>query len=529
MAAHPGRTMHTSPADSPEMIPEVPETSPPIMDQPQESSYLRTLRATSVIAGAKVATIIVGVIRMKVVAMLLGTTGVGLINFISSSSDLVRILTNFGLDSATVRNVAEATARQDEEEVAASYRVAVRSAIVIGIFSWIVFAACSPWLAQSATGKSSDAWLFLIGGATLVLTPLLAVQLGFLQGIRRLRALAMCQVVSSPVAAGVTIASIYLFGTAGGAAALSLVSLTTLVVHVCFMREFKPRAPRLPIDYRTRVRDNLRTGSGFAVNGIWLCGSGWLNLYLLRHYYGDAGLHYIGMYGAASMLAGFYVGIIISALATEFYPSLTAAAEQPAEMRKLLNHQAVMALDIGTTAALFGMTFSPLMLTLLYSTQFTDASEILRLLFLGTAIRFAAFPLGFTMLALGKSKLFAMCELGMGALTLLSSVVAIHYFGLLGVGYAQIGANTVQVIFLLVTCHKLGVTWNRHTTTVGMVSAVFLVSTLFLILRSPEPRFWPLPLLISMCYLLLAANRIRKGSGISVRMIRDRLARKTRN
>lgn len=512
------------------MISEVRKTSPPIMDQPQDSSsYLRTLRATSVIAGAKVATIVVGVVRMKVAAMLLGTSGVGLINFISSSSDLVRILTNFGLDSATVRNIAEATAKQDKDEVATSYKVAVRSAVLIGLFSWAIFAACSPWLAQSATGKSSDAWLFLIGGATLVLTPLLAVQLGFLQGIRRLRALAMCQVVSSPVAAGITVALIYFFGIAGGAAALSAASVGTLAVHLWFIREFKPSAPQGHIDYRTRVWNNLKTGSGFAINGTWLCGSGWLNLYLLRYYYGDSGLHYVGMFGAASMLAGFYVGIIISALATEFYPSLTAAADQPEEMRKLLNHQAVMALDVGTAAALFGMTFAPLMLTLLYSTQFSDASEILRLLFVGTAIRFAAFPLGFTMLALGKSKLFAMCELAMGALTLLSSVVAIHYFGILGVGYAQIAANSVQVLFLLIACHKLGITWNRHTGTVGTVSAIFLISTLFLILQSPDSRSWPVPLLISMCYLLLALNRIRKCSGVSLQMIRDRLSTRTKN
>ncbi|RYD48800.1 MAG: hypothetical protein EOP85_02845 [Verrucomicrobiaceae bacterium] len=397
MAGHQVLTMHPRSADSFDMIPELQETTAPTVDQkPEPSSYRRTLKATSVIAGAKVATILVGLVRMKVIAMILGPSGVGLINFISSSSDLVRILTNFGLDSATVRNVAEASGRQDDQEVAISYKVAVRSAIVLGIFSWCIFGGCSPWLARSATGQASDYWMFLLGGAALLFTPLLAVQLGLLQGLRRLRALATCQIVSSPVAATVTILLIYLFGIAGGAAAISVASVATLGVHLWFIREFKPRHTAAKIDYRSRVIENLKTGSGFAINGIYLTGTGWLTLYLLRQHYGDQGLHQIGMYGAASMLANFYVGIIISALATEFYPSLTAAAGQPAEMRKLLNHQAVMALDIGTTAALFGMTFAPLMLALLYSKQFTDASEILRLLFVGTAIRFAAFPLGFT-------------------------------------------------------------------------------------------------------------------------------------
>ncbi|RYD42540.1 MAG: hypothetical protein EOP85_11140 [Verrucomicrobiaceae bacterium] len=61
------------------------------------------------------------------------------------------------------------------------------------------------------------------------------------------------------------------------------------------------------------------------------------------------------------------------------------------------------------------------------------------------------------------------------------------------------------------------------------MSAVFLISALILILQSPDVHSWPLPLLISMCCLLLAVNRIRKGSGVSVRMIRDRLSRKTRS
>ncbi|RYD25839.1 MAG: hypothetical protein EOP87_23745, partial [Verrucomicrobiaceae bacterium] len=327
------------------------------------------------------------------------------------------------------------------------------------------------------------------------------------------------QIVSSPVAAAVTIALIYMFGIAGGAAAISVASLATLGVHLWFIREFRPRPTAASIDYRARIIENLKTGSGFAINGIYLTGTGWLTLYLLRHYYGDQGLHQIGMFGAASMLANFYVGIVISALATEFYPALTALADKRDEMRTMLNRQAVMAMDIGASGALFGLTFAPLALTLLYSSQFSDATEVLRLLFVATGIRFAAFPLGYTIMAAGKSKLFATCELAMGGVTLVTAVLGIHFFGLLGVGYAQIAANLIQVVFLLVVCSKIGITWNRHSAITATVASVFVAATLLLVLLYTGPYAWAPPLVIALGYSSLALNRVRRGLGISLASI----------
>lgn len=478
------------------------------------------LKATSAVAGAKVATILVSLLRMKAIASLLGPSGMGLVNLVSSSIEFTRVITNLGIDSAVVRSIAEANSKNDTQRLAVIYHVAVRSSLVIGAVSWAAISIASPWLSHAATGSSAQAWLFILGGASLLFTPLLGVQLGLLQGLRQIGTLAKCQLVTSPVAAVLTVLLIFLYGSAGGIAALAVSSLSSLAIHYKFVKKWRPtESIQEPIQYTAIIRSNLRDGSGFAINGLWLTASGWINLLLIRHYYGEQGTLHVGMYSAASMLANFYVGIIISALATEFYPSLTAEAGNPEKMRSLLNRQAVLALDAGVFASQALIIASPLALLVLYSSEFTEAADLMRLLLCGTAIRFAAFPLGFAILALGRTRLFALCEIAMGITTITLACIGVSYYGLMGLGVAFITANFLQAAGLWLLTRKLKMTWDHSTlrAVIGAMLSLTLVMGISLFEKSIYGILIASAIVAS--YGWVAARRIQRSSGLTLTSI----------
>lgn len=474
------------------------------------------LKATSAIAGAKLITIFISVLRTKILAELLGVAGMGTVNLVMSSMDLARVLFACGLDGATVRKVASASTGDDPALLDEAYRIAARTALFIGAAACATLAIASPFLSTKLFGTEENFWWFLLAGGSLVFTPLLGVELAFLQGLKRSRDLAVCQIIASIAGTILTVALVAAMGKIGAIAALLPVAIVSLLIHHHFLRRYRPKieTPR-QFNQLAESRKLLKLGSGFAINGIWLVASGWLNLLFIKSYYGHAdGVLQVGLYGAASMLANFYISILISSMATEFFPSLIQAAHDRPAMNRLLNQQTLLAICIGVPVSLVLLIFSPWVLSLLYTREFSAGSGLMRWMLAGMAIRFAACPLGYTLLAVGSPRLIALSELAMGTVMIGTSYVMLQMFGLTGLGMALVLTNSLYLAGILGVMRRFGVGWKAST-------AIFVIET-FAVIGACLAASILMPGLqgvlvcagITACYIAHLAVLIRRESGI---------------
>ena len=69
--------------------------------------YLHILKYISLFGGVQGLNVLIGVVRNKFVAILLGPQGVGLISLFNSTTKLIGDSTNFGLPMSAVRNISE--------------------------------------------------------------------------------------------------------------------------------------------------------------------------------------------------------------------------------------------------------------------------------------------------------------------------------------------------------------------------------------------------------------------------------------
>ena len=67
--------------------------------QDSKSSYKSIVKATSLFGGVQVYQILIQIIKSKIIAILLGPAGVGVIGLFQSGLDLVKNLTSMGLAS----------------------------------------------------------------------------------------------------------------------------------------------------------------------------------------------------------------------------------------------------------------------------------------------------------------------------------------------------------------------------------------------------------------------------------------------
>lgn len=483
------------------------------------------LKATSTLAGAKVVTIFISIIRTKIVALLLGPSGIGLVNLVVASTDLARVVFACGLDGATTRKVAEASAAQDPLRLDHAYKVSVRTALLTGLLAGITLGLASPALSTQIFGDARNFWWFGFGTISLLFTPLLGVQLAFLQGLRQSKALATCQIIASLAGASLNILLVSLFGVIGGVAALLPIAIISLAVHHAFLKRYRPSA--LSHGIPATMGDCLKLmklGSGFAINGTWLAASGWLNLFFIGRFYGTAeGSHQIGLYGAASTMSNLYIGILISAMATEFYPGLVRAAQDRSAMNRLLNQQTLLAIAIGVPITMGLVIFSPWILELMYSREFVPGTQLMRWMLAGMAIRFASCALGFTLLAVGSPRTILMSELAMGSAVIATSYLLLQIFGLVGIGIALTAVNLLYLAGAMVVTSRLGVFWSLRT--LGFLFETFIVLGLCLASSLLLPH-WQNILVGSVLVIGYTAHLLillRKESGITLSQIIRRI------
>src|SRR5690606_7971989 len=85
--------------------------------------------------------ILFSIIRTKIVAILLGPSGVGLFALFNSVADLAAALANLGVQSSGVRQIAEASGSDDRAKVAVTVTVVRRISFALAVAGALLLAA----------------------------------------------------------------------------------------------------------------------------------------------------------------------------------------------------------------------------------------------------------------------------------------------------------------------------------------------------------------------------------------------------
>jgi PST family polysaccharide transporter len=127
-------------------------------------------------------------------------------------------------------------------------------------------------------------------------------------------------------------------------------------------------------------------------------------------------------------------------MGTDFYPRLTAAAHDESECNRLVNEQTQIGMLLGGPGVLTTLAFTPLVITLLYSSAFQAAVEPLRWICLGMMLRVVTWPLGFVLVAKGMRLTFVAVDLAYAAVHVGLAWLLVPRFGVTGAGIAFFGS-----------------------------------------------------------------------------------------
>ena len=115
-------------------------------------SYKQILRSFSLIGGSQAVNLVIGMVRTKVVAILLGPSGVGLMGLYQSATSMVGTLSGLGIGQSAIREVAVAHGTGDAERIARTVTALRRACWVTGALGWL--ATAMDVLAERWSGRA---------------------------------------------------------------------------------------------------------------------------------------------------------------------------------------------------------------------------------------------------------------------------------------------------------------------------------------------------------------------------------------
>ena len=398
----------------------------------QKSSYRQVMKATSIFGGVQVFQIIIGIVRSKFIAILLGPLGMGISGLLTATTGFVAGLTNFGLSTSAVKDISAAHSSGNETRLAIVAKVFRRWVWVTGLLGAILTAVISPWLSELTFGNRDYTFAFIWISITLLFNQISAGQSVLLRGMRRIRYMAQAGMLGSIIGLFTTIPLYYFYGVKGIVPGIIITSITTLILSWYYARKLDIK----PI-FVSKAR-TVAEGKGMLKMGFMISMSGLITLgasYIVRIFISNnGGIEQVGLYNAGFAIINTYVGMIFTAMAADYYPRLAAVAQSNTQSREVINQQAEIALLILAPILIIFLVFINWVVIVLYSKQFLPVTVMIYWAALGMFFKAASWSIAFIFLAKGASKLFFWNELITNIYLLGLNILGYYYWGLTGLG-----------------------------------------------------------------------------------------------
>ena len=142
--------------------------------------------------------------------------------------------------------------------------------------------------------------------------------------------------------------------------------------------------------------------------------------------------------------------MVFTAMATDFYPRLSAMANDNERCNQSINQQADISLLILSPVIMVFLVFINWIIIVLYSTKFLAVNDMILWAALGILFKAASWPVGFIFVPKGDSKIFIINEVIANAYMLLLNLAGYYYFGLKGLGISFLVSYILYFIQVLI-------------------------------------------------------------------------------
>jgi O-antigen/teichoic acid export membrane protein len=410
-------------------------------------SHKNILKSTGVFGLVQLFKMLIGVVGTKFVAVFLGPIGMGTVGLLNNMIAIISSLTSFGTNVTLTREVSLANADENKDKLPERLNFLQKWSFLVGLVGAVITLVLSPILSKLTFGSTKYYYWFIIISINFVFLSLTTYRIAILQGLLKIKQLALSSLVSSLFITIVTIPIYYYYRFDGILPVVLLSGIIGFLVNWYYTRNIKiTKVKHSLLESYKQGKSLLELGFLLSINVIF----GQICAYLIKLYlnHNGANTSVLGFYEVSNIILVSYVGMIFTAMGTDFYPRLTAIHNDNNKVNQFVNDQIEVGLLLVSPLIILFYFLSPILISILYTKDFLSVLLILKAALFAIIIKAIIWPLAFIILAKGEKKLYFKQELLGDFLNIFSTILFYHYFGLEGIGLAMVLNYSIYGIYV---------------------------------------------------------------------------------
>lgn len=422
------------------------------LQQSVRNRYRSSFAATLLFSGVQIYQIFIRIIKSKFVALFIGPVGMGISSLLHSTTDTISAATNLGLNTSSVKTIAAANREGNVETIAKNVTALRRLIWITGLLGMLICAGMASLWSQTSFGNRDYIWSFVAISVIVLLDQLNRGELALLQGMQQKKNLARANIIGQTLNALITVPLYYIFGVKAIVSAFIIGSL----ISYCISRYYSSKLllAKVNMPWReTLIYGKEMIKLGFFLSLQFLMST--IVIWVIKNYVSRVGgIEEVGLYSAGTTIVGSYIGLVFTAIATDYFPRL-AATKSNEEMNLAVKMQAEITILLLAPLVVAFLVFIKPVIILLYSDKFLPIENMMYWAIGAVIIQAMAWAASHTLLAKAKPSIFFMNELFTTLWGLPIKLLSYKYWGLTGFGVATLVVYALYLMQVLIVTKKL--------------------------------------------------------------------------
>ena len=409
-------------------------------------TFFKTVSMSGIATAAKILT---GLVSTKILAVLIGPSGVALIGQINNLTAIVLPIGSGGINTGVVKYLAESESAESSNRY---IKQAVLITLVCSLVCSVLLLAFSRYLSLKLLEAAEYTYVFVFLAIFFVLMAFNGIFLSILNGLRQIRKLILAQIISSFISLAVTVVLAYMFNIKGVLIASTLSQ--SIICAVSFWYCWKCKALQGVFVAFSLDKNILKRYSKYTIMTLASAFTVPVGQLIIRNNVIDKlGLVDAGILQAMWTISGVYLMVITTALSTYYLPKLSGLKDRADVWQEM---KSTLAVVVFAVAVMIIVLFwcRELVVTILFTREFFSMKELFLPQLAGDYFRVISFVFAFIMQAKALVKQMIFGEVVFTLLYVMFVRLFVTRYGIVGVPYAYSLMYAFYLLYVIFVYHK---------------------------------------------------------------------------
>lgn len=384
-----------------------------------------------------------GMISVKVVAAVIGPSGIALVGQLNNFSLILQSISSGGINAGVTKYVSEYS--EEPSEYRKFLRTSIFITLVLSVVTGLVLLFGARYFAQVILHDASFAGVFYFFAFTIVLYALNALLISVINGFREFKKFVIANISGSLIGLVFSVVLALRYGVYG--ALVSAVTFQSVVffatLWIVRKSDWYRKDNAIPA-FDALTAKKLAHFALMAYASAITIPAGQL---LVRGFItSKAGLDAAGIWEGMNRISAMYLNIITTSLAVYFLPKIAQLKERT-ELRKEIAkiYKLIIPFLLVATVAIYLMRH--IVIRILFTKAFSDMQDLFSLQLMGDFMKILGWVLGYMLIAKAMTRVYVVMELVNFVLLTGSSYFLVDRMGVRG---AQLSYLAVYIVYFIV-------------------------------------------------------------------------------